>query len=71
MISELEKYDENLLVVVDGYENGVTEYFNLLQVNIDKNVHKKWYYGESELSDSEDATPALYLQRERLSADRL
>ena len=32
LIAELEKYDENLLVVVDGYEDGVTENFNLLQV---------------------------------------
>ena len=71
LIAELEKYDENLLVVVDGYEDGVTENFNLLQVNINTNVHKAWYYGESEISDKKDnTTPALYLQRERLSADR-
>ena len=71
LITELEKYDENLLVVIDGYEDGVTENFNLLQVNINTNVHKAWYYGESEVSDSKkNTTPALYLQRERLSADR-
>ena len=34
LIKELEKYDEDLLVVVDGYEDGVTEKFKLLQVNI-------------------------------------
>ena len=51
LIKELEKYDEDLLVVVDGYEDGVTEKFKLLQVNI-------------------NTTPALYLQRERLSSDR-
>ena len=71
LIAELEKYDEDLLVVVDGYEGGVTEKFKLLKANIEKNVHKAWYYGESEVSDSEDTTPALYLQRERLSSDRI
>ena len=70
LITELEKYDENLLVVVDGYEDGVTKNFKLLKVNINTNVHKAWYYGESEVSDSKNATPALYLQRERLLADR-
>ena len=71
LIKELEKYDDNLLVVVDGYEDGVTKTFKLLQVNINTNVHKAWYYGESEVSDSnEDTTPALYLQRERLTSDR-
>jgi len=67
LIAELRKYDENLLVVVDGYEGGITEKFNLLQVNMDTNVNKAWYYGESEVSDSKDAVPALYLQRERLN----
>jgi len=71
LIAELEKYDEDLLVVVDGYEDGVTEKFKLLKVNIEKNVHKAWYYGESEVNDSENATPVLYLRRERLSSDRI
>lgn len=70
LISELQKYDANLHVVVDGYEGGVTENFNLLQVNVDTNVNKAWYYGESEISDSKDATPVLYLQRERLRCNR-
>ena len=71
LIEELKKYDENLLVVVDGYEDGVTGHFDLLQVKIHTGIHKKWYYGELEVSDSENATPALYLQRERLSEDRV
>jgi len=71
LITELEKYDEDLLVVVDGYEDGVTEKFKLLQVNINTNVHKAWYYGESEVSDNKNTTPVLYLQRERLSSDRI
>ncbi len=70
LIVELQKYDENLLVVVDGYEGGVTENFNLLQVNIDTNVNKAWYYGESEVSDSKDAVAVLYLPRERLNGNR-
>ena len=70
LIAELQKYDENLLVVVDGYEGGVTENFMLLQVDIDTNVNKAWYYGESEVSNSKDATPALCLQRERLRGNR-
>ena len=70
LIAKLQKYDENLLVFVDGYEGGVTENFNLLEVKIDTNVNKAWYYGESEISDSKDATPVLYLQRERLSCNR-
>jgi hypothetical protein len=61
LIEELQKYDEDLLVVVDGYEDGVTEKFKLLKANIEKNVHKAWYYGESEISDSENTTPVLYL----------
>ena len=71
LIAELQKYDEDLLVIVDGYEGGVTENFNLLQVNIDTNVNKAWYYGDSEISDSKDTTPAVYLQREKLCSDRI
>ena len=71
LIAELEKYDEDLLVVVDGYEDGVTEKFKLLPVNINTNVHKAWYYGESKVSDNKNTTPVLYLQRERLSSDRV
>ncbi len=70
LIAELQKYDEDLLVVVDGYEGGVTENFNFLEENIDTNVNKAWYYGESEISDSKEMMPVLYLQREILRSDR-
>jgi len=70
LILELQKYDETLPVVVNGYEGGVTKNFTLLEVNINVDVHKEWYYGESEVSDSKDAISVLCFQRDKSSTNR-
>ena len=42
LIFELERFDEELVVVVDGYEGGVTKKFEILEVKIDTNVNEDW-----------------------------
>jgi len=69
LITKLQTFDRNLTVVVDGYEGGVTEKFDISEGKMKKDVNKKWYYGESEI-DEMGESKVLYLQRERLSDDR-
>ena len=69
LISKLQMFDQNLTVVVDGYEGGVTVKFDISEKTIKTDVHKEWYYGESEIDETGDSK-VLYLQRERLSDDR-
>jgi len=68
LISKLQEFDQSLTIVVDGYEGGVTEHFDISERKIKKDVHKKWYYGESEIDETGESK-VLYLQRERKDRD--
>lgn len=47
----LSKYDDDTMVVVDGYEGGVHEVGNVEAVRVVLNVNTAWYYGEHEVED--------------------
>ena len=69
LISKLKQFDGDTIVVVDGYEGGVTEKFHISKVNIEKNVYKEWWYGESEI-EQDGNIEAVYIQREFLHRHR-
>jgi hypothetical protein len=69
LITILEQFDESSLVVVDGYEGGVTKEFEIIKSKITLNVNKEWYYGESEI-DTDGEVEVVYVSRERLTEHR-
>jgi hypothetical protein len=48
LIQHLQQFDENLEVLVDGYEDGVEplDGERIEKIKYNKNVHDEWYYGE-------------------------
>jgi len=50
LIRELQKHDKDSLVVVSGYEDGVTAKFRINQVHIKPYSNPKDYYGEYEIA---------------------
>jgi len=54
LIEQLSKLDPELMVIVDGYEGGVTEasYADVETIALD--VHSEWYYGPHEKVDDID-----------------
>lgn len=72
LIQSLQQFDPEALVVVDGYEDGMTEPLPPTEVKILLNVHTEDYYGPHDLAlkgDIEESVKAVYLQRPSL--DRL
>lgn len=41
--------DQNLDIVIQGYEGGVTENISIELAQVVCNVNSKWYYGEHEI----------------------
>ncbi len=70
LIEILLKYDKDTLIVVDGYEGGVTKNFTVEKSRIVPNVHKEWYYGESEVDLTNGFIEVVYISRERIVEDR-
>ena len=58
LIEKLKEFDENMRVVVAGYEGGVDDAENVKAVNIKLNQNTAWVYGKHEVShgDSFDKT---------------
>ena len=69
LIITLQEFEEDSLVLVDGYEGGVTQNFEIMKRKIVPNVYKEWYYGESEISP-DGKIEVVHISRERLSEDR-
>jgi hypothetical protein len=69
LITILQQFNEDSLVVVDGYEGGVTKEFEITKSKITPNVYKEWYYGESEI-DTDGEVEVVYVSRERPFEDR-
>ena len=44
LIKILQQFDKESLVVIDGYEGGVTSEYKITKSKIVKNVHKEWYH---------------------------
>jgi hypothetical protein len=55
LIELLLPYPSDMIVVIPGYEGGVTEPDGVAQIDIELNKNKgTWYYGEHEEVDSGD-----------------
>ena len=46
LIIELQKYDPQTMIVVNGYEGGYTEDIGISEKEIYLNVYYEWYYGK-------------------------
>ena len=56
LIDALTKLPPDHMVVVNGYEGGVEEIFNIVQCMLDLNVNTAWYYGKHETRRGDDVT---------------
>lgn len=54
LIEKLKEFDENMRVVVAGYEGGVDDAERANAVKIKLNQNTAWYYGKHEVSHDED-----------------
>lgn len=53
LIEKLKEFDENMRVVVAGYEDGVDDAENVRAVKINLNQNTDWFYGKHEVSSDE------------------
>ena len=51
LIEHLLTFDQELDIVIDEYEGGVTEDIFIEKAQIACNVHQEWYYGEHEIDN--------------------
>jgi hypothetical protein len=49
LVEKLLMFDQELDIVVTGYEGGVTEKVNVSEVNVMCDCYTSWYYGEHEI----------------------
>jgi predicted AAA+ superfamily ATPase len=67
LIEKLQKFDPEIIVVVDGYEDGVNEPQDPCIININLNVNEEWYYGKHQTVYTEDKNKGdcqeIYLAR--------
>ena len=54
LIEKLQAFDPEHMVVVSGYEGGVTEATQTEFITIALNVNTSWYYGEHEVVYGDD-----------------
>lgn len=54
LIEKLKEFDENMRVVVAGYEGGVDDAERANAVKIKLNQNTAWYYGKHEVSYDEN-----------------
>lgn len=52
LIEYLNKYDQNLIVSLNGYEGGITDKISLRETEVHLDINGKWYYGEHEECNS-------------------
>jgi hypothetical protein len=46
---KLAEYQDDMRVVVNGYEGGVDDDLTVVEVRLKLNVHNEWYYGDHEI----------------------
>jgi len=64
LILRLQACDPELIVVVDGYEGGVTEVQNIVDRKpLKLNVNEDWWYGEHEIDSADHDCFAVYISR--------
>jgi hypothetical protein len=54
LITQLQAFDPELMVVVSGYEGGVNEVTQTESVTVALNVNTSWYYGSHEVVYGDD-----------------
>lgn len=60
LIEKLSEYPKDSMVVVNGYEGGVSEVDTLSGCKLMLNVNSAWYYGAHEI-DKEGDQPAVWI----------
>jgi hypothetical protein len=55
LIEHLRKFDQEMLLVVDGYEGGVESPLEPVLVEIKLDVNTAWYYGKHAVIHEDDA----------------
>jgi hypothetical protein len=60
LIDMLNEYPKDSMVVVNGYEGGVSEVGSMSECRLRLNVNTAWYYGCHEMKDDGD-TPAVWI----------
>lgn len=50
LIEKLSTYDPEMMVIVSGYEGGVTEVTEIDKRKIKLNVNTEWWYGKHEVT---------------------
>jgi hypothetical protein len=63
LIEELQKYPQDIRVVVRGYEGGVDDVGYLEDTYISLNENTAWYYGKHEVTDDPKDVAAIKLCR--------
>jgi len=58
LIEQLQKFDPEMLVMVQGYEGGIDAPGKLYQTPVRLNVHDEWYYGDHEVHHVTDTLKA-------------
>lgn len=48
LIEELQLFDQDLEVYVDGYEGGINDAQSIKPIEVVRNVNDEWYYGRHE-----------------------
>ena len=48
LIEQLQKLDQDKLIVINGYEGGCDFPNHIYQVKVNLNVNTEWYYGKHE-----------------------
>ncbi len=54
LIEELQQYDPEVMVVINGYEGGYAEIKKMTEVDLMLGVNKEWYYGSHEITTTEE-----------------
>jgi hypothetical protein len=63
LIEKLKQYDENMRVVVSGYEGGVDDVGKLHETGIKLNANDAWYYGKHEIVPIDESDEkAVYIE---------
>lgn len=67
LIALLSQMPEEADVVVKGYEGGVDDVVHVKLVQIRRDVHEEWYYGQHAIEDTGDVQAVFIAALERES----
>ncbi len=61
----LKNFPSNMLVAVDGYEDGFDNAVNTKTISLALNANDEWYYGRHRQSKNEGAMEAVLIKGDR------